>query len=324
MRDQRDFPLISVVIPVKNGAATLTPCLEGIRAQTLGDRLEIIVIDSGSTDGTPELLARFPVKVHRIAPEEFNHGETRNLGVRLARGEFVVMTVQDARPVDDRWLERMVKHFEDPNVAGVCGQQVVPHELDKNPLQWFRPYSQPVPRKIQFANPHEFQLLPPAEKVALCGWDDVNAMYRRSVLLEIPFRPVNFSEDCIWAGDALSHGQAIAYDYSARVYHYHHETFRFRFRRTYTIQYQFYRYFDFVRTPEWLLPQLARHVYWSAQRKYCPERRASWCAYNLRLDFAEWLAGWCFWFVCKCGGKKLANRSHDWLCARPPQPAKAS
>jgi rhamnosyltransferase len=317
-------PLISVVIPVKNGVATLASCLEGIRAQTLGDRLEIIVTDSGSTDGTLELLARYPVQVHHIVPVEFNHGETRNLGVRMAHGEFVVMTVQDARPVDDRWLERMVKHFEDPKVAGVCGQQVVPHELDKNPLQWFRPYCRPVPIKIQFANPSEFQQLPPAEQVALCGWDDVTAMYRRSTLLGIPFRRVNFSEDAIWARDALSHGCALVYDYSARVYHYHHETFRFRFRRIFTIQYQLYRFFNHVRAPDWLLPRLIRQVYWSSKRIFCPERRVIWCAYNLRLIFAEWLASWCFWCIFKCGGKKLADKSHNWLCARPPQPVKAS
>ena len=314
-------PLISVVVPVKNGRTTLAACIEGILEQTLPS--EIIVIDSGSTDDTLDLLARYPVQVHRIAPEQFDHGETRNLGVKLARGELVAMTVQDARPVDDRWLERMVKHFNDPNVAGVCGQQVVPHELDKNPLQWFRPYSQPVLRKIQFANSAEFKQLPPAEQVALCGWDDVTAMYRRSDLLVIPFQRVNFSEDGIWARDALSQGRALVYDYSARVYHYHHETFQFRFRRTYTILYQLFRYFNYVRTPDWLLPRLVRHVYWSGRRKYCPERRANWCAYNLRLDLAEWLARWCFWFVCMCGGEKIVNRSHDWLCAQPPQPVKA-
>ena len=317
-------PLISVVIPVKNGADTLAACIEGILAQTLSDRLEIIVIDSGSTDGSVEMASRYPVQVRQIAPTEFNHGETRNLGAQMARGEFVAMTVQDARPVDHRWLERMLKHFDDPAVAGVCGQQVVPHDLDKNPLQWFRPYTQPVPRKIQFAKPGEFEGLPPAKQAALCGWDDVTAMYRRSVLLKVPFQRVNFSEDGIWAKDALSHGHALVYDYSARVYHYHHETFRFRFRRTYTIKYHLQRHFNYVATPDWVLPRLARQIYWLAQRKYCPERRLKWGAYNVRLTLAEWLAGWCFWFAYHCGGKRMAQKSHDSLCATPPQPAKAS
>ena len=324
MKGQKDFPLISVVIPTKNAGSAISACLAGLLSQTLADGLEILVIDSGSTDDTLERAAKYAIRIHQIPPGEFNHGDTRNLGTRLAQGEFVVMTVQDARPVDDRWLERMVKHFDDPKVAGVCGQQVVPHELDKNPLQWFRPYSQPVPKKILFSNPTEFEKLSLAEKVDLCGWDDVTAMYRRSVLMEIPFRRIDFSEDAIWAKDALSRGHALVYDYSARVYHYHSEAFRFRFRRTYTIKYHLHRYFDYVATPNWLLPQVARQFYWSAQRKYCPEKRPSWCIYNMRLIMAEWLAGWCFWFVCKCGGNRLVEKSHDWLCALPPQPVKAS
>src|SRR5260370_10015594 len=99
------MPLTSVVIPVKNGCGTIGACLEGILAQNLRDHLEIIVIDSGSTDGTLELLARYPVQVHQISPEEFNHGETRNLGARLAQAQFVAMVAQDPRPRTDPCLE---------------------------------------------------------------------------------------------------------------------------------------------------------------------------------------------------------------------------
>jgi rhamnosyltransferase len=232
------------------------------------------------------------------------------------------MTVQDARPVDEHWFERMVGHFEDPKVAGVCGQQIVPHEPDKNPLQWFRPYTQPVPTKVCFPDPADFERLTPAEQVSLCGWDDVNAMYRRSVMLEVPFRRVNFTEDGIWARDALLHGHALVYDYSARVYHYHHENFGFRFRRRYTILYHWHRYFNYVGTPEWLLPRLARQAYWSARRRYCPRRRMSWCAYNMRMSLAEWLAGWAFWLAAKTGGEPAVERGHNRYCAAPPQPSR--
>ncbi len=316
------MPLTSVVIPVKNGCGTIGACLEGILAQNLRDHLEIIVIDSGSTDGTLELLARYPVKVHQISPEEFNHGETRNLGARLAQGQFVAMTVQDARPVDDRWLERMLRHFDDSQVAGVCGQQVVPHEPDKNPLQWFRPYSEPVPRKLRFSKPAEFQVLSPAEQVALCGWDDVNAVYRRSVLLEMPFKAVSFAEDLIWAKDALLRGHALVYDYNSKVYHYHHETFRFRFRRHHTVQYHMRRYFGYVPKPSWLLPDLARSLYRASRRKYCPERRASWLLYNLKLNLAGWLSGWCFWLAARVGGNYAVEQAHASVSPAPPQAAR--
>ena len=80
-------PLVSVVIPVKNGIDTLASCLDGIFGQTLRDKLEVIIIDSGSTDGTLDLLKKYPVRVYNLPPKEFNHGETRNLGVALCNNQ---------------------------------------------------------------------------------------------------------------------------------------------------------------------------------------------------------------------------------------------
>ena len=317
-------PLISVVIPVKNGRSTLTGCLEGILRQTLREQLEIVAIDSGSTDGTQEVLRRYPVRLHCIPAEEFNHGETRNLGARLALGEFVAMTVQDAVPANTLWLERMLKHFQDPRVAAVCGQQITRHDPNNNPLEWFRPYSEPVAKRVGFADPAEFKRLTPAEQVALCGWDDVTAMYRSSVLLDLPFRRINFAEDSVWARDALACGHALVYDYSARVHHYHNQNFRFRFRRTFTILYHRYQYFGHSAPPEFVVPELARCIYRVARRKYCPSRRAHWLAYNLSLIFAEWLSAWYFWLVLRTRGEAALERIHTRLCGQPPQPLRSS
>ncbi|HET8592797.1 MAG TPA: glycosyltransferase, partial [Solirubrobacterales bacterium] len=75
--------MISVVIPVRNGGEPMRRCLEAIRAQEVADEVEIVVVDSGSTDGTQELARSFGARVHEIEPHEFNHGATRNLGARL-------------------------------------------------------------------------------------------------------------------------------------------------------------------------------------------------------------------------------------------------
>ena len=316
-------PIVSVVIPTKNGRSTIEPCVEGILSQTLASRLEVIVIDSGSTDGTLEVLKRYPVRVHRIPPDEFNHGDARNLGADLARGDLVALTVQDARPADAQWLERLSRHFVDPRVAGVCGQQIVPHESDKNPLQWFRPYDEPAPQKICFASVDEFERLSPAGKMALCGWDNVTAMYRRSVLQELPFQHVGFAEDLIWAKDALLGGHTLVYDYSARVYHYHEENFAFRFRREFTILYHRYRHFNDLPMPIAVWSELARCAYRAARPKYCPSRRARWLLYNLRLTLAQWSAGSLFWWAAKAAGEPAVRRLHSSLCATPPRPPRS-
>ena len=73
------FPNISVVIPVKNEAGKIRECIEGILSQSI-PVMEIIVVDSGSTDGTIEILQDYDiVKLVQIPSDQFNHGETRNL-----------------------------------------------------------------------------------------------------------------------------------------------------------------------------------------------------------------------------------------------------
>ncbi|ULQ52396.1 glycosyltransferase family 2 protein [Flavihumibacter fluvii] len=237
--------LISIVIPVKNGDKWIEKCIQGIIDQTLFPKSEIIVLDSGSTDSTLAILANYPVQVIHIPPNEFNHGLTRNHGVQVAKGKFVVMTVQDANPVDNRWLEKLLECFEDEAVAGVCGQQIVPHDIDKNPVDWYLPVSEPAIKIFNFSK-EEFDLFSPDQKAAICSWDNVNAMYRRISLLQIPFRNSLFGEDAIWALDAIQMGKTIVYQPSARVFHYHNENRDFVFKRHFTTNYFRYIYFGVI------------------------------------------------------------------------------
>ena len=216
-------PLISIIIPVKNGGQTIDACLKGIFEQTIIAQTEVIIIDSGSTDNTLEIIKKYPVCLYQIPPEDFGHGKTRNYGVSLAQGKFVVMTVQDARPASNKWLELLLSNFSDEKTVAVCGQQAVPHEKDKNPAEWHRPYSTPKPQTIKFEK-GKFEKLSPKEQKQACSWDDVNAMYRKTILQEIPFENIEFGEDMLWAKKTLTAGYQIAYDMRARVWHYHHYT----------------------------------------------------------------------------------------------------
>jgi len=313
-------PLISVVIPVRNGADTLRSCLTGIFRQSLIEKTEIIVIDSGSTDNTPNILAEFDVRVHQIDPKDFNHGDTRNLGVELAQGEFVVMTTQDATPVDDRWLEMMLQHFDNPEVAGVCGQQIVRHDADKNPVQWFRPAAESEPITYQFKNRDEFSGLPGREQHTFCFWDDVNAMYRKSAKQHLPFKRLMFSEDTLWAKDAMTAGYAIVYDYRARVYHYHHQTYNFYFKRSFLILYsnfKFYRYIRFPKNPLVSIPQII--VRMLKEKNMSFGRKWGWINYNIRLVCANWTAAILFGMASWMGGMKWVESTQKYFVGYPPQ-----
>lgn len=238
-------PVFSVVIPVKNGQPWIAACIESIVRQTRFDQTEIIVVDSGSTDNTLEILSRLPVKIYQIPAASFNHGGTRNFAVSKCAGEFVVMTVQDARAADERWLERLHDAFNDPKVAAVSGAQAVPHETDKNPVEWYRPQSKATIEKFRFGK-EGFLRLSPIQQSRICGWDNVNSMYRRDILLKFPFNEVVFGEDMLWAKNAFLADLTLAYNKSAIVYHYHQENETFLFKRLLTSWYFRYKHFKAI------------------------------------------------------------------------------
>lgn len=315
---------ISVVIPVRNGVSRITACIEGILGQTVGVD-EIIVVDSGSTDGTLEILKAYPcVRVIEIDPGDFNHGDSRNLGVRNASGDWVVLTVQDARPSDSRWIERLLEGVTDDEVVAVCGAQVVPHEKDANPVEWFRPVSKPTLKRVQYTSAGEFDALSPAEKLAACRWDDVTSMYRREVLLRLPFQRTRFAEDVIWAKDALRAGYAIVYNPAARVYHFHTETPEFTFRRTLTVMYYRYRSFGYLYDePGLTLPILKAARILARENRLSLREKAFWTRYvwrNLRASASAIRA----FRKAAAEGSAPLDTLHDRYCRLPPVPQKSA
>src|SRR5262245_16230461 len=105
---------VSVVVPTLNGGPVFRDVIQRVRDQKLDAELEIVVVDSGSTDGTIEAAVAAGAKVFHIHKSEFNHGLTRNRGIAESTGEIVSLLVQDALPVDDRWLATLLSAFDDP------------------------------------------------------------------------------------------------------------------------------------------------------------------------------------------------------------------
>jgi rhamnosyltransferase len=118
-------PRVSIIVPTRNGGSRVGDVIAAIRRQRFTPAAELVIVDSGSTDGTRPLLSHQADKFIEIAPEAFNHGRTRNLGVARSAGELVVMLVQDAVPQGDRWLSSLVAPFQaDASIAGVFARQV--------------------------------------------------------------------------------------------------------------------------------------------------------------------------------------------------------
>lgn len=115
------FPRVSIVIPVFNSRRTIRHCLDAVlQVDYLKDRYEVIVVDNNSSDGTPEIVQTYPVKLVYERKLQGPHAAT-NTGIRHARGEILVFTDSDCVP-EKGWLRAMVAPFADPNIVAVGGQ----------------------------------------------------------------------------------------------------------------------------------------------------------------------------------------------------------
>lgn len=218
--------MISVVIPVKDGGLDLVRCLEAIARQQVDEEVEMVIVDSGSTDGSVAEARRLGAHVHEIAPEEFGHGRTRNLGARLARGETLVFTTQDAYPPADDWLALLVAPLRSGDrVAGVYGRQLS-HAAARPPERYFLDFLYgPEPRVQRLAGPDELSF-------AVTLFSNVNSAIPRRVWEEHPFADdAVMSEDQEWSRRVLHAGMTIVYEPRAAVHHSHPYTIAGAFRR---------------------------------------------------------------------------------------------
>ncbi|WP_416672062.1 glycosyltransferase family 2 protein [Egbenema bharatensis] len=118
----RSSPKCSIVIRCYNEEQHIGRLLSGLVQQTVQD-IEMIVVDSGSTDATVAIASQYPIKLVSIRPEDFSFGRSLNLGCEAATGEFIVIASAHVYPVYKDWLEQLLKPFASPDIALVYGKQ---------------------------------------------------------------------------------------------------------------------------------------------------------------------------------------------------------
>src|SRR5712671_6585389 len=117
-------PLVSIIVRSFNEAWSLRETLPAVSAQEYKN-WELIVIDSGSTDGSAELIRRAqPKDFIQISPHEYNPARVMNCGMQLARSEFGIFLNADATPQNNYWLRPLVEALFDPQVAAAFGKQI--------------------------------------------------------------------------------------------------------------------------------------------------------------------------------------------------------
>lgn len=205
-------PTVSIVIRCRNEAAHLGAVLDAVVDQAFGGPVEVIALDSGSTDGTHDLLAGRQVRVERLAGE-FSFGRALNHGAALARAPLVVYLSAHCPPRTRRWLAALTAPFADPMVVATFGRQV-PLD-DRNPIEQLtqaRMFPEQPPPGVLFSN--------------------ANSAVRRTAVLARGFdEEIPAAEDHLWAVGVAA-PQRIVYVPEAIVGHSHPMTFgewRYRF-----------------------------------------------------------------------------------------------
>ncbi len=222
-------PAISVVIPVLNGGERLVDLTRALLRQRVdAGPVEVLLADSGSDDGATERAAQvLDARILDVERGRFDHGLVRAALVREARAPLVALFSQDAVPQGTRMLEALAAPFVVPDVAGAYARQIPRPGADPliaaTLLRWTPPLREPfVVRRMPPGGPS----LPPAERMRLARFDNVGAMVRRCVAVDLPFPPREFGEDLAWGWAALTAGHALAYAADAVVEHSHTPTLR--------------------------------------------------------------------------------------------------
>jgi cellulose synthase/poly-beta-1,6-N-acetylglucosamine synthase-like glycosyltransferase len=110
---------VSIIVPVRNGESTIEPLLESFQRLNYDkSKIEVIVVDGDSKDGTREVVKKYPVKL--IIERKDGLNAARNAGIRNSNGEIIAFTDCDCI-VSSGWIRKIVENFKDPQVSCVGG-----------------------------------------------------------------------------------------------------------------------------------------------------------------------------------------------------------
>jgi len=206
-------PPVSVIIRTKNEAGHLGKVLQRLKEQEYGGSVEVVLVDSGSTDATVRIAESFHCRVLRMKPDEFSFGGALNAGIEEAKGEITIHLSGHSVPEGTDYLRRMVEPFEDDAVAATFGRDI--------------PWPDTCPSQARDILNHFPESGPDGNK-----FSNANAAVRRAVWEMHRFdERLAACEDLFWAREVMSRGFVIRYIPRARVFHSHSSSPWYYFER---------------------------------------------------------------------------------------------
>ena len=221
---------VGIIIPTLNAQDEIGELLELLKNQTRSLD-EILVIDSSSDDDTASIVESFEdVRLISIERRDFNHGLTRDLGMRTLQSDFILFLTQDALPVSERYVESLIRPMlEFDDIAMSSGRQ-----LPKKDARRFE-------QLVRSYNYSAASVVRSLEDVSMMGIkaffvSDACSAYRREAYIACGgFDEVATNEDMLMAAKFMRDGMRVAYAADAEVYHSHNLGFREQYDRNYAI-----------------------------------------------------------------------------------------
>ncbi|WP_286755074.1 glycosyltransferase family A protein [Roseivirga sp. UBA838] len=200
---------VSVVIRSYNEEKYIRECLEAIFNQQTSCEVEVILVDSGSTDKTLAIAKEFDLILVHIKKSDFSFGRSLNYGCKIASGQYLIFISAHCIPVDKNWIDNLVAPFEDDNIAMSYGKQ--------EGVEWSKFSEQMLFKKYfpdEDKNPQDDFFS-----------NNANSCIRKCLWEEYPFNEeLTGLEDMDWSKHFFLKGMKVAYISSASVYHIHEET----------------------------------------------------------------------------------------------------
>ena len=203
-------PVCSIIIRAFNEEKHIGKLLRGIASQTIKD-VEIILVDSGSSDQTVPIARSYGAEIVHIKPGQFTFGRSLNTGIAQTNADIVVIASAHVYPVYPDWLEKMLEPFKDKKIALVYGKQSGCETSKFSELQVFRHWYPDISD--------------PDQATPFCN--NANAAIRKNLWQEHPYdENLTGLEDLAWAKWVKEQGYKIAYRAEAEIVHVHQETWK--------------------------------------------------------------------------------------------------
>jgi len=226
---------VDVIIPVYKPDRGFLTMVEKLQAQTVPvNRIILINTEQKYLDrlfyGTTLEREHHNITVKHLSKREFDHGRTRNQGVKLSDAEVFVMMTQDAIPADEFLVERLLEGLRREKAAVAYARQL-PGKDSSEAERYTRQFNYPEESRLKTkADLSELGI-----KTFFCS--NVCAAYKRDIFDELGgfVNRAIFNEDMLYAAKAVEAGFGIAYAAQAKVYHSHNYTYRQQFRRNFDL-----------------------------------------------------------------------------------------